>query len=517
MPSYLSPGVYVEEVASGSKPISGVGTSTAAFVGIAERGEIGKARLVTNWSQFVREFGGFIPKGYLAYAVYGFFAGGGTSCYVVRTCYYKNTNPIDIAAKPASLTLIDDTTPPGNSMLVTAASEGTWGNGLSVKIEEASADKNLTQKTRFKLSVLFKSGVMNEAQLMEVYDNLTMDTVLNIINKTSKLVRVEKDSWGSDITGSNKNPKTTNDPLPFTGGADGLSNNGDDTVDLRPSDFIGDPSAQNGLHAFDVVDTINLIAIPDMPGDQTVISQALEYCKNRKDCFLIADCMKGKSPTEVADFRNTIPDSSYGALYYPWVYINDPLTGNKMPAPPSVVVPGIYADTDARRGVHKAPAGIVDGSLSSVVGVERILTRGEHDLLNPAGINAIRSFPEGICIWGARTLSKDSEWTYTNVRRLLMYIEKSVEKGTQWVVFEPNSPILWASVKRNLTAFLTRVWRDGALFGSVPEEAFFVKVDGENNPPEVRDAGQLVIEVGVAPVKPAEFVIIRVSQKTLTQ
>jgi phage tail sheath protein FI len=165
--------------------------------------------------------------------------------------------------------------------------------------------------------------------------------------------------------------------------------------------------------------------------------------------------------------------------------------------------------------VHKAPAGTSEGYLDSVTGIEKIITKGEQDVLNPANINVIRSFPTGgICIWGARTLSADSEWKYINIRRLFLFLEESIDKASQWVVFEPNSPSLWGSVKRNITAFLLRVWRDGALFGSTPEEAFFIKVDEENNPEEVRDAGQLIIEVGVAPVKPAEFVIIRISQKT---
>ncbi len=169
------------------------------------------------------------------------------------------------------------------------------------------------------------------------------------------------------------------------------------------------------------------------------------------------------------------------------------------------------------RGVHKAPAGVSEGYLDSVSGIERIITKSEQDTLNPypVNINVIRSFPTSeICIWGARTLSADPEWQYINIRRLFLFLEESLDKASQWVVFEPNSPALWGSVIRNITAFLLRVWRDGALFGSTPEEAFFVKVDEENNPEEVRNVGQLIIEVGVAPVRPAEFVIIRIKQKT---
>ncbi|MFA6284742.1 MAG: phage tail sheath C-terminal domain-containing protein, partial [Desulfurivibrionaceae bacterium] len=179
---------------------------------------------------------------------------------------------------------------------------------------------------------------------------------------------------------------------------------------------------------------------------------------------------------------------------------------------------GTYSSCDVKRGVHKAPAGTVEGYLNSAMGIERIVTKGEHDTLNPAGVNVIRAFPgTGICVWGALTTTTDAEWKYVNVRRLFLFLEESIDEGTQWVVFEPNDPSLWGSVNRNITAFLTRVWRDGALFGKTPDEAFFVKIDEENNPPENRDAGQLIIEVGVAPVKPAEFVIIRIQQKTLTK
>ncbi len=194
----------------------------------------------------------------------------------------------------------------------------------------------------------------------------------------------------------------------------------------------------------------------------------------------------------------------------------DPLSGKTKLVPPSGAIVGTYSHTDVMRGVHKAPAGIEEGYLNSAVDVERFVTKGEHDTLNPAGVNVIRSFPgTGIIVWGARTLSADAEWKYINLRRLFLFIEESIDEGTQWVVFEPNSPTLWGKVKRNITAFLTRVWRDGALFGTTADEAFYVKVDSENNPQEVIDAGQLIVEIGVAPVKPAEFVIIRISQKTL--
>lgn len=507
MPSYLSPGVYVEEVSGGVKPVAGVGTSTGAFVGIAEKGVIGKAVLVTNWTQFVKEFGGFIPNGYLAYGVFSFFAEGGTSCYVVRAASDK--------AKKSSITIMDKTGEGATGVLkVTARSEGSWGDKITVDIEDPSEK---SKDTHFKLTVKYgeKFKEEYEGEISEVFDNISIEEIEDKINDISGFIDVDV---LLDLTKEeNKKKMPAKGSNTLEGGIDGIDD----------PDFIGDESDKKGLHAFNEVDDINIIAIPDKAGDRDVILAALNYCKNRKDCFFVADPPYGADPTMVkkfkygtgdsGDYKGNAFNSSFGALYYPWVYISDPLTAKKKLIPPSGAVAGTYAYTDSARGVHKAPAGISEGYLDSVVGIERIITKGEHDTLNPAGVNVIRTLPSGICIWGARTLSADPEWLYINVRRLLLYIEESIDEGTQWVVFEPNDPSLWGTVKRNITAFLLRVWRDGALFGSTPEEAFFVKVDAENNPPEVRDAGQLIIEVGIAPVKPAEFVIIRISQKTLVK
>lgn len=515
MPNYRSPGVYVEEVSSGVKPIAGVGTSVGAFVGIAERGVIGKAVLVTNWSQFVDEFGSFIPNAYLAYAVYNFFAEGGTSCYVVRAASK------DIKT---STVIIKDSKDKADLFKVFARSEGAWGNRISVEISESSNG----QMGGFKLLVQYlKSSSFDDeyvgddidkGRVVETFDNLLLTNFEDKINEVSAFVKVKALVDLTVLENAEKVPEFTTTPVALAGGVDGMTS----------IDFLGSEDTRNGIHAFDIIDDINIIAVPDiadMAGSRDTALQILNYCsKQRKDCFFIVDPPHGLTPTDVKNFKEGADrfagnsfNSSYGALYYPWVFINDPLTGKKKLVPPSGAIAGTYAYVDSSRGVHKAPAGTSDGFLDTVVGIERIVTKGEQEELNPIGVNVIRSLPEGICVWGARTLSSDSEWNYINIRRLMMYIEESLDKGSQWVVFEPNDPSLWGKVKRNLSAFLTRVWRDGALYGSTQEEAFFVKVDEENNPPAVRDAGQLVIEVGVAPVKPAEFVIIRVSQKTLSK
>jgi uncharacterized protein len=235
-----------------------------------------------------------------------------------------------------------------------------------------------------------------------------------------------------------------------------------------------------------------------------------------KDRFAILDALPGMTPQEINDWRMKEANfnSKYGALYYPWIYVANPRpqngAGNQIMIPPSGHIAGVYARTDAERGVHKAPA---NEQVRGALKLERQLINSEQALLNPNGINCVRAFPgRGILVWGARTLSNDTSWQYINVRRLFNMIEESIFQGTQWAVFEPNDMDLWERVKRTITAFLTRVWRDGALFGATPEEAFYVKCDAELNPPEVRDVGQLIVEVGIAPVKPAEFVVFRFSQ-----
>jgi uncharacterized protein len=203
-------------------------------------------------------------------------------------------------------------------------------------------------------------------------------------------------------------------------------------------------------------------------------------------------------------------DSKYAALYYPWFSVLDPLTGTNRSVPPSGHIAGVWARNDDTRGVHKAPANEV---LRGATKPDIQLTKGEHDLLNPMGVNCIRVFPgRGIRVWGARTLSSDAEWRYLNVRRLFNYLEESIMAGTQWVVFEPNDDALWARIRRTISAFLVNEWRKGALFGLTPDEAYYVKCDRETNPAEGIDAGQVVCEIGVAPVKPAEFVIFRLAQ-----
>jgi phage tail sheath protein FI len=296
---------------------------------------------------------------------------------------------------------------------------------------------------------------------------------------------------------------------------------------ISPNLLVGDITERSGVNGLEVAEDATMICFPDlmalyqagridMEGVQAVQQAMLDHAQNMGDRVAVLDSPPDMNPQRIRDWRmkEVNYDSKYGALYYPWIKVANPLANGSGPSsiyvPPCGHMAGIWSRNDEQRGVHKAPANEV---VAGAIGLQYQTTHNEQGILNPVGINVIRSFPgRGIRVWGARTLSSDPSWRYLNVRRLFNYIEESLYLGTQWAVFEPNDIHLWMRIRRDITAFLTRTWRDGALFGATAKDAFYVKVDEENNPVETRDVGQLIIEVGIAPVKPAEFVIIRLSQ-----
>ncbi|HCO18467.1 MAG TPA: hypothetical protein DIT39_02485 [Tissierellales bacterium] len=268
-----------------------------------------------------------------------------------------------------------------------------------------------------------------------------------------------------------------------------------------------EPGNRTGLAALEERDDISIVCVPDENNIVGLTSAIVEHCELMKDRFAI--CQASQSAAKIEDLLPP-KDSKYAAFYYPWITILDPVTNRNKSIPPGGHIAGVYARSDSERGVHKAPANEV---LRGAVGLQFNLTRGEQDILNPRGVNCIRAFVgRGIRIWGARTCSGDGSWKYVNVRRLFIFLEKSIERGTQWVVFEPNDERLWARVKQTINQFLTTVWRSGALMGLTPEEAFFVKCDRTTMTQDDIDNGRLIILIGVAPVKPAEFVIFRIAQ-----
>jgi hypothetical protein len=290
------------------------------------------------------------------------------------------------------------------------------------------------------------------------------------------------------------------------------------------------------LEAFESIDAVAIVAAPGL-AEQGMWTELVAHCNKCKDRFAILDCPEVVGTNGELDEKllfyetpgNVLPQRSRNAaFYFPYIEVIDPAKQiqdqdparqvsskhmGKVCVPPSGHIAGIYARTDEERGVHKAPA---NSAVLGALNVKYYISRQRQELLNPQGVNCIRNINGNITVWGARTIGGDSnyEWKYVNVRRFFLFLSESIDEGTQWVVFEPNDPVLWGKIRRNITAFLTNVWRAGALFGLTPEQAFYIKCDEETNPPEVRDLGQVVTEIGVAIVRPAEFVIFRVTQAT---
>lgn len=629
-----TPGVYIDEIQVPG-PIAGVGTSTAAFIGPAEKGPINVPTFLTNPTQFENNFGGYIssPMVYVTHAVGGFFGNGGTSCYFVRVG----------SAVRSSRVLLDRDAIPKSTIVVTAKEEGAAGDGITVEVQDASIVSSVAavraQATLVAASnneatvtvaaeaanfcpgdiVFLEQGATSERATIDSISSATITFRTNLTNSyTGGTIRIadlevgqskiriastdgiEPGSYititqdipapGDDITESGvvQSVERTNHFITLTSGLQHVytMGSGDGAVDLDTLEFtliittpgfgtenftdlamdprhsryfakiidsenvdvtLADPpsttapvnnlpavlaasSLQNGqndditqiqtshytdaISALERVDDVNILCVPDRT-DQEVQAAMIAHCEKMQDRFAILDPQPNATPSNgIVTQRNLLTSTSgYAALYYPWIIITDPVASGRIKVPPSGHVAGVYASTDEKRGVHKAPA---NETITGALDLERKLTDDEHGPLNEQSVNVIRSFPgKGILIWGARTLapSDNTQWRYVNVRRLLLYIEESIQEGTRFAVFEPNNLELWQKVKRQVTGFLTRVWRDGALFGATADEAFSVRVDEELNPPEVRALGQLVIEVKLYPVTPAEFVVFRVIQQ----
>ncbi|MEU8588794.1 phage tail sheath subtilisin-like domain-containing protein [Streptomyces sp. NPDC048664] len=529
MPSYLSPGVYVEEVASGSRPIEGVGTSVAAFVGLAPTGPLNEPTLVTNWTQYVAAFGEFTDGYYLAHSVYGFFNNGGTAAYVVRvggstdgmageTAAAQASSPAAVGAPAGRAALTAGAPRQLGTFTVTAVASGESGD-LSVEVADPEGEG---PAERFKLIV--KDG----DKAVETFDVTAKkggrNYVVTQVKERSKLITLVESAPAAQLVRPDNQTVALAAPVPVAPVGD--SNTGKD-LDTGgqpgPAEYLGDSADRTGFGGLEAVDEISMVAVPDLMAAyqrgaidleavKAVQLGLIAHCELMGDRVAVIDPPPGLNARQIRVWRQETAgyDSKYAALYYPWIKTFDPASGQTRMIPPSGHVSGVWARNDAERGVHKAPANEV---IRGAVDLEIQITRGEQDLLNPIGVNCIRAFPgRGIRIWGARTLSSDPAWRYLNIRRYFNYLEESILIGTQWVVFEPNDHNLWARIRRNISAFLVNEWRSGALFGQRPEEAFYVKCDEETNPPESVDVGRVICEIGIAPVKPAEFVIFRLAQ-----
>lgn len=521
MPTYTAPGVYVEEVVSSQKVLSAAPTAVAAFVGFTERApsddpadpEGLAPRLVTSWTQFEELYGGFAAGCLLPLAVYGYFQNGGSIAYI---CRVSNTKP---AGEPAQLAL--------------PAADRALGLPLTVTSVEPDADITIqVSPTDLGDAAAEEDGptpftvtVIDGGRPVETFDNLTLAAgdrnAASVINATSTKVKVSVDlDKGVDLSGQLELLKSGSYPLQKAAPV---------PVPVNGRRFAGSESARTGINGLAIADDVTMVIVPDLVTaarrDDGVIDLGLwkavqtsliAHCEQHPNRMAILDAPPGMTPQQIKEWRSDIAmyDSAFAALYYPWIKVENPIGVNgdrEMFIPPSGHIAGVWARTDDTRGVWKAPA---NDTIRGCLDVERPITQNEQSLLNPIGINCIRPFgTRGIRIWGARTLASDTDWRYINVRRLFNMVETTIMDGTQWAVFEPNDMTLWEGVTRTLNGFLRGLWSAGALFGASADQAFYVKCDAETNPPESIDEGKLVVEVGLAPVKPAEFVVFRISQQ----
>jgi phage tail sheath protein FI len=501
MPVAVSyPGVYVEEIPSGVRTITGVATSITVFVGWAARGPTDRAELVLSWTDFERKFGGLDNRSYLGYSVYHFFNNGGSKAYVLRL--------VAPDSEAAAVTL--------NNLRVTANSKGDWGESYAI-VTKKRADK----PTRFRLVV---ANIKDNPKgiPVEIFEDLSMQAgdpryAGTVLQSESNLIKAEPVDANvttppddTELTAEGAIP----DSAKLTGGELGTvwgPEVGDFRTKLKAVASEGD--------VLDQIDLFNLLCVPGLTDDGT-IQDLQDFCRARR-AFFIADAAESARFDNVTNVLANITgdDSINSAFYFPWVLAPDDLQeGRPRRFPPCGFVAGIYARTDATRGVWKAPAG-TDASLTGALGVDPInnLTDNQNGVLNPQAVNCIRKFPVyGTIVWGARTLQgndeRGSEWKYVPVRRTALYIEESLYRALKWVVFEPNDEPLWAQIRLNVGAFMHDMFRQGAFQGVKPKDAYFVKCDKETTTQSDVNRGIVNIVVGFAPLKPAEFVIIKLQQ-----
>jgi len=478
-------------------------------VGLAPGGPVNTPMRISNWTQFAKIYGDpnepdngpFMEGSYLAHSVYGFFQNGGNLCWIVRVGDDGGSNGSAAAARAALPAAADASVETYGAVALNSGSE------VEVEVAEEPSAGEGADKT---YTVRVTSGADKE-EFTGLTTKKGRTNLATKVNAQSKLIKIEE--TGAALPEAQRAPAT---------GTFKLSAPSIDPSKVKPTHFEGDVARRKGMGGLAAVDEITMVVMPDIMtlaadnGDDVQIrdlqGKMIAHCEMAGDRMAILDCPPDMLPQEILEWRmNTAGyDSKFAALYYPWIEVQDPLTNQPIMVPPSGHVAGLWCRTDSTRGVHKAPANEV---VLGANGLGFQVTQAEQGGLNKVGINCIRSFPgRGIRVWGARTMSSDPEWRYINVRRLFNFVSESIMEGTQWSVFEPNDEKLWIQLRIAATNFLTRVWSDGALFGSTPAQAFYVKCDSETNPPEVIEAGQVICEIGIAPVKPAEFVIFRLSQ-----
>jgi phage tail sheath protein FI len=515
LPTY--PGVYIEEVPSGVRTITGVATSITAFIGRAWKGPVNEPVTITSLADYERKFGGLWRKSPMSYAVRHFFQNGGSQAVIVRVV---NGTGDDLPAA-ATIDLGGDTT-------LEAANVGTWGHNLAVTVDLDTKDTNdadlfnLTIEDVVDPEEITEEGetVITDAEgrggsgLKETFLNVSRDEespryVEKVLEEQSELVRVT--AVGGAAPAAQENTRPTED-------------SGDDGIAITDTQIVGSDNDKTGIYALRKTDLFNLLSIPplsyDTNGDvaMSTWTAAAALCKERR-ALLIVDAPKNWSvSTASAGIGGySAIERKNAALYFPRLRMADPLQdGQLSDFAPCGVIAGLMTRTDSSRGVWKAPAGI-EANLQGVSALTVNMTDRENGLLNPLGINCLRTFRGiGTVCWGARTLEGQdrlaSEWKYVPIRRLALFLEESLFRGTKWVVFEPNDEPLWAKIRMNVGAFMMRLFKQGAFQGTTPDKAFFVKCDEETTTQADRDLGIVNIHVGFAPLKPAEFVIIKIQQ-----
>lgn len=491
MPSLQRPGVYVEEALSPSFVATSPGQSVAVFVGQHGRGPV-TPTLVRSWSEFVAKFGGFdnpITNNYLPYSVYNFFNNGGRAAYIVRV--------VGTGAVAGTVSLLDRQGAPANTLKIDALSPGVWGNGLYVEVTDGSAT------SLFNVTVYL--GGTSPAKVVERWSDLSMDpnsaqyapARINSLSTPSAYITVTDLAPASVVAYDVRRP-ALQAPTAITTGVNGAA-----------------PTTPQMTTAINLLDTVQEPLLINLPGDQANVAAAITYAEARGDCFVVVDPASGSTPAVAVTLAGTLAASSYAAMYYPWITTSDPsstVPGATRSVPPGGFVLGKIADTDASRGVHKAPAGL-QTRLLSAVGVERMLTNSELDTLNVSKINVIKQVPgAGIVIYGARTLSNILNTRYINIRRTLIAVRTTANVLTQFAAFEPNDSFLWDSVKAVLDQYLLSLWQSGGLRGNSANEAFYVLCDESNNTPTSIQNGVVNIEIGVSLEFPAEFIVIKIGQ-----
>ncbi len=556
MPEYLTPGVYFEFV-DAPPAVRGVRTDIAGFVGLAERGPLNQAMQIDSWRQFQATFGGFVPYAYLAYAVKGFFENSGRTCFIVR-----------IAGKDAAAAhfVLRNNNPVGVDVIQLAAkNEGTWGNAITFDLHPRPA------AGQFSL-IVTRNG--REREVFRSLSVVRNDPAffMDVINHGDERNAASQWITASLAPGVNLSTDLMPDPAKsslvnnhgqLNGGRDGIAS-------LTKNDFLGnsDPLATEpkGLNVFTRVDAVAIVCIPDIhiqpaPIVQTVepppvppddpcrpaseseppaalvgppapeqppsftrdeIAEVqrsmIEHCELMKDRVAILEtpmlANRAMTISEAEGWRQEFDSQrGFAALYHPWVKALDPLKLDHNPlraVPPCGHIAGLYARTDFAAGVHKAPA---NEELFWAEDLTAAINDEEQALINPDGVNCLRAFPgRGIRVFGGRTISDDPDWRYVNVRRLLLMIEEAIDEATQWAVFEPNDFVLRQTLALSVASFLEGLWRQGALVGTTAAEAFYVKCDDTTNPPQAVNNGQLIMEIGVAPARPAEFIVFRIGR-----